>query len=151
MALPSATLQAARNEFESFQIVVQPGATPATITDATLAGLTGPGNAIAGSNITIYKAGEYTVNIASDLEGATGRWFDALIPTVDPIYREARNAFPHVVQANENANIWVDILVPTDQVTDPSQPRQMCLAELQEANDKDDECALYDVEGSVPR
>ena len=108
-------MQAARNEFESFQVVVNPGSAPATITDLTITALTGPGNPITGNNITIYRAGEYTVTIATDLEGATGRWFDALIPRIDPIYRELRNAFPFVVQANENANFWVDIFVPAGQ------------------------------------
>jgi hypothetical protein len=112
----SATLFAAQNEFESFQVVVAGGGTPITGLDVSLAQpLTGPGPAIPASNVTIYREGYYDVVTPSDNEGAVGRWPDALIPKVDPWYGEARNAFPIDVPAGENRVAWIDLLVPVGQ------------------------------------
>jgi hypothetical protein len=109
-----ARLSAAKNEFESFQVVVQAGST-APLRDLKVARgkpLTGPGGKIPAANITIYREAYYNVQQPSDQEGASGRWPDALIPTVDPFFREPRNAFPVEVPAGENRVAWVDVLVP---------------------------------------
>ena len=112
----SASLVAGRNEFESFQIIIN--ATGAALPGASVAvesALTGPGGAvIPQENVTVYRVAYYNVRTASDLEGATGLWPDPLIPSVDPIFREARRAFPVDVPANENRAAWVDIQVPID-------------------------------------
>jgi Tol biopolymer transport system component len=98
-------LFAAMNEFESFQAVVHGGAdglqgVNVVVLDA---------GTIGAANITLYKAAYYNVILPSDNEGGTGRWADALIPKVDYIYGEPRNAFPFSVPANENAVVWVDV------------------------------------------
>jgi hypothetical protein len=112
----SATLAAARNEFESFQVAVYAGDVPVNGLRMELATpLTGPGGAIPAANVTIYREAYLDVQRPSDLEGAAGPWPDALIPAVDPYYGERRNAFPVDVPARANRVAWVDVLVPPDQ------------------------------------
>ena len=77
--------------------------------------LTGPNGAVIPCrNVTVYREGYYNVTTPSDLEGATGRWPDPLIPAVDPLLGQTRNAFPVDVPAGENRTLWVDVLVPID-------------------------------------
>jgi len=81
----SASIKAARNEFEAFQIVVRG---PATSVSATASALTGPGGSIttagcgAAGNIRLYREDLYavggTANPQSDVSGMTGRIPDAL-------------------------------------------------------------------------
>ncbi|MBI5549850.1 MAG: DUF4091 domain-containing protein [Deltaproteobacteria bacterium] len=110
----SAVLVAARNEFESFQIAIR--ATDAPLRNVTVSlaqPLTGPGGgALPASNVTVYREDYYPVTTPSSPEGAPGRWPDALIPSVDPLFGEARSAFPLEVPAGENRVAWIDVLVP---------------------------------------
>ena len=110
-----ARLSAARNEFESFQVVIAAGAERLEGVSVSLARpLTGRAGSIPRGHVTIYREAYYRVRSASDLEGATGMWPDALIPAVDPFYRETRNAFPIDVPAGQSRAVWVDVLVPRD-------------------------------------
>ncbi|MEZ5208268.1 MAG: DUF4091 domain-containing protein [Acidimicrobiales bacterium] len=114
------TLSAAGNEFESFQVVLQAGG--ASVGNVNVFGdpaqpLTGPGGALDWSDTTFLRADYFTAVTRSDAEGATGRWADALIPEVDPIYHQNRSAFPLTVPANQNRVAWVDVFVPPG--TDP--------------------------------
>jgi hypothetical protein len=109
------SLQVARNEFESFQVVLQAGG--AAVDGITVAGdpaapLTGPGGQIPWSNATFSRADTFTAVVQSDSEGGTGAWSDALVPESDAIYGQNRAAFPLSVPANENRVAWVDLLVP---------------------------------------
>jgi hypothetical protein len=99
----SVSLTAARGETESFQIVI-PG--PTTVTSVT-------GNPFGWSSTDVFAARVYTATDVSDHEGGTGDWFDALVPAVDRIYGETRNAFPLTVPAGQNRVVWVDVTVPT--------------------------------------
>jgi hypothetical protein len=56
----------------------------------------------------------FNVTIASGGDGQTGMWPDALVPDIDPIAGEKRNAFPFDVPANESRAVLVDIHVPQD-------------------------------------
>ncbi len=113
---PQATITAARNEFESFQVVVEAGAHPLTgVRVALRTSLHGPGGTIPARNVTISREAYVDLQHPSDLEGGTGRWPDPLIPSVDPFYRVHRNAFPVDVPADENRVAWVDVLVPVHQ------------------------------------
>jgi hypothetical protein len=112
----SASLTAARNEFESFQVVVEAGAAATTnLSVSLLQPLKGSGGTIPRRTVTIYREAYYDVVVPSDSEGAVGAWPDALIPSVDPWYHQSRNAFPIDVPANENRVAWIDVLVPEDQ------------------------------------
>jgi hypothetical protein len=111
----AASIFAARNEFESFQIVVRAGSRRLRgLTVETGGPLTGPGGTIPARNVTVYREAYYTARLASSVEGGPGRWPDALVPTVDPFYGERRRAFPVDVPPGENRVAWVDVLVPPD-------------------------------------
>ncbi len=112
----SATLRAARNEFESFQVAVSAGELPVgDLRIELITPLAGPGGTIPAANVTIYREQYLGLGQPSDLEGATGPWPDALIPAVDPYYGERRDAFPVDVPAGESRVAWVDVLVPPKQ------------------------------------
>jgi hypothetical protein len=112
----SATLTAARNEFESFQVAVSAGELPVSdLRIELITPLTGTGGTIPAANVAIYREQYLELGKPSDLEGATGPWPDALIPAVDPYYGERRDAFPVDVPAATNRVAWVDVLVPPNQ------------------------------------
>jgi len=104
----AATLGAARNEFESFQVVVTG---PAHGVSATMAPLGGPSRI---SDVHLFRVDTVNVRQPSALDGGTGRWPDALVPDVDDVVGERRNAFPFDVAAGESRAIWVDVHVPRD-------------------------------------
>jgi hypothetical protein len=113
-----ASIFAARNEFESFQVVVMaPSAPLRGLRAAFSVPLTGPNGAVIPSkNVTVYREAYYNVRTPSDLEGAVGRWPDPLIPAVDPLLGQTRNAFPVDVPMGENRTLWVDVQVPQNAV-----------------------------------
>jgi hypothetical protein len=103
-----AHLFAAKNEFESFQAVVTG---PATGVSAQMSALTGPSTL---GTATLYR--EALMNLAnpSSLDGATGRFPDALVPDVDDVVGEKRNAFPFDAPSGESRAIWVEFFVPAN-------------------------------------
>ncbi|MGM0575116.1 MAG: glycoside hydrolase domain-containing protein [Myxococcota bacterium] len=106
----SASIAAARNEFEPFQIVVGGAATGVK---AQVSDLVGPDGAVVpAGEITLYRAGLYEVATPSNTEGDVGRWPDPLVPDVDAYYGEKRDAFPFDVPAGEVRSIWVEVFVP---------------------------------------
>ncbi len=109
-------LVSARNEFVSFQVVVKAGAQPVQNVTATLTGLdhAGDGPRIEGQYVSLYREGFLNLTNKSFQETQLGRYPDALIPDVDEIAREKRNAFPFNVPANELRTVWVDVLAPHD-------------------------------------
>lgn len=104
----AATLDAAQNEFEPFQIVL---GGPIHGVTASASDLTGPGT-IPAANVHLYQVGLYNVLYASNVEGAPGDWPDPLIPDVDAYFGEKRNAFPFDVAAGQSRAIWVELFVP---------------------------------------
>jgi hypothetical protein len=116
----NASLSAARNEFESFQIVLTG---PASHVTASVSALAGPGGAsVAPGDVRLYREDVLditctgftgTCGLSSDTpDDVPGFWPDALVPAVDEIYGEARNAFPFSVGAGQTRAIWVDVFVP---------------------------------------
>jgi len=113
----TARLQAARNEFEAFQIVLQAQGSPLEGVTAKASPLRGPaGSIIPASAVSLYREALINVTSPSGSIGRTGRWPDALVPAVDELDGEGRNAFPMTVPAGETRAIWVDVLVPRDAV-----------------------------------
>src|SRR6266536_3340332 len=104
----SAAIAAAKNEFEAFQVVVTG---PATGVSATASQLAGPGT-IAAPKLFREELIDLTQPSAAD--GATGRFPDPLVPDVDDVVGERRNAFPFDVPAGESRAIWVEVHVPAD-------------------------------------
>jgi MYXO-CTERM domain-containing protein len=107
----SATLEAARNEFEAFHVVISGGAAGAKAVTATATPLAGPGGAVI-DDVRVYREAWYNVGTPSNIQGAPGRWPDALIPAVDEIDNQPRNAFPYDVPANEQQPLFVEYHVP---------------------------------------
>ncbi len=64
----------------------------------------------------VYREAYYhvtTITSASSVYyGAAGYYPDPLIPTIDPYYHQATNAFPVAVTAGQNQSAWVDVFIP---------------------------------------
>ena len=107
-AQAGAAIAAARNEFEAFQIGIT-GAASGVVTTAS--DLAGPG----GSTIPVrlYREALIWLSNPSALDGATGSWPDALVPAVDELAGEARNAFPFDVPSGESRAVWAEVHVPS--------------------------------------
>jgi hypothetical protein len=113
-----ARLVAARNEFESFQVVITASDAADGVEVEARNPLVGPaGTRIPARNLTVYREVAYEVDAdagkpPSDGEGAEGEWPDALIPARDYLFGEERAAFPVDVEAGRGLVTWVDLLVP---------------------------------------
>ncbi len=103
-----AKIAAARNEFEAFQVVVTG---PATGVSAQVSALQGPGKL---DDVKLYRVDLINLTNASSVDGGLGQWPDALVPDVDDVVGEKRNAFPFDVKSGESRAIWVDVHVPPD-------------------------------------
>ena len=99
-----AQIEAARNEYEAFQVVIEAGS--AAITDVHASAQIG------NLPVRLYQVGLYNVMWASNVEGASGEWPDPLIPDVDAYDNQQRNAFPFTVAAGTARAIWVEVYVP---------------------------------------
>ncbi|HVI74218.1 MAG TPA: glycoside hydrolase domain-containing protein [Anaeromyxobacteraceae bacterium] len=104
----SASLSAAKNEFEAFQVVVTG---PATGVSVSASALTGPGTVAAPK---LFREAIIDLQHPSSADGATGAFPDALVPDVDDVVGEKRNAFPFDVPAGESRAVWVELHVPQD-------------------------------------
>src|SRR5262249_44827610 len=81
---PKASLEAAKNEFESFQVVFTATAGATGVAVKLAQPLAGPGGAtIPAENVVLYRADYYNVSTPSNAEGAAGPWPDPLVPDVD--------------------------------------------------------------------
>src|SRR5688572_28336569 len=109
----SAEIHAAQNEFEAFQLVVRG---PVNGVSVSFPSLVGPGGAsLPSGSIRLYRVGYLNLSTASNLEGSTGLWPDPLIPHVDEVANQTRNAFPFNVPSGENRVVWVEVHVPQGQ------------------------------------
>lgn len=108
-----ATIEAAQNEWEPYQIAFSGGTEGVTITGATASALTGPGGAtIPASQSFLYMEPFIQVPMPSSIEGDSGLWPDPLVPFVDLVADEPRDVLPLVIPMFEVRVIWVDVLVP---------------------------------------
>ena len=98
----SVSLTATRNESESFQLLIN-----GPLTDVNV-----DGDLFGWGTTTAYRLADYMVNEPSDREGGSGAWRDALIPGVDVMYGEVRNAFPIDVATKTTLAVWIDVHVP---------------------------------------
>jgi hypothetical protein len=101
-------ISAAGNEFEAFQIIVTGTArnVRAVATPPTSGGATLP-------TPRLYREGIINLQRASssDPESQTGPWPDALVPDVDELDGQPRNAFPFTIRG-VSQGIWVEVFVP---------------------------------------
>jgi Domain of unknown function (DUF4091) len=117
-------LSAARNEYESFQIVVNGASSGLSNVNVKVSDLEGPGGkVIPRTNFTLYREKYVYVNKSSPNWGGSNKplgagWYpDALIPFTDPSTGEPPSgatlkAVPFDLKAGSNQPIWVDLLVP---------------------------------------
>jgi Glycoside hydrolase 123, catalytic domain/Glycoside hydrolase 123 N-terminal domain len=108
-----ARVEAARGEWEPFQVVLRAARTPLTRVHAEAAPLIGPNRAQLPAP-RLYRVEYLDVHTPSSIEGRPGRWPDALVPDVDAYVGERRRAFPFDVPAGEARAIWVELWVPHD-------------------------------------
>ncbi len=109
----SASLDAARNEFEPFQVWLHGGDTGLSGVTVSASELVGPGGASIGAeHVRLYRQGLYEVVVPSNTEGAPGPWPDPLIPAIDAYVGEPRDAFPFDVPRDELRAVWAEVFVP---------------------------------------
>jgi hypothetical protein len=108
-ASTEASLTAARNEFEAFQVVVRGPATQVRVEASVLAS---PAGVI--DDVKLFREELIDTPQPSAVDGGTGRWPDALVPAVDDVVGETRNAFPFDVPSGESRAVWVEYRVPAD-------------------------------------
>jgi len=109
----SAALQAGRNEFEPFQIVLRADDKDAADIDIEFSDLrSSHGDLISRTNLTVYFEQFLNITQPSVIGGETGLWPDPLIPRVDQYTHEKRNAFPFVLRRGRNQPLWIDVFVP---------------------------------------
>lgn len=109
----AANLKGARNEFESFQLMVTAESGNLSGVDVRVSDLNdGRGNTIPAGGMMIYKEAFINVTTPSTLQGGTGEWPDALIPKKDEYAGEVRNAFPFSVASGRNQPVWIEVYIP---------------------------------------
>jgi len=109
--LSPAALSSAKNEFEAFQVAVTANAGAISDATVTATALTGPQTIPAPR---LFREAIITLANPSSNDGATGDFPDAMVPDVDDVVGEKRNAFPFDVPANQTRVVWVEIHVPAD-------------------------------------
>jgi hypothetical protein len=109
----SVDLYSARNEFESFQIVLRAGSTDLSGVDIDFSDFrTSQGAEISKENVIVYLERFLNLRRPSMFDGGTGLWPDPLVPRIDRYAHEKRNAFPFNMQSGRNQPVWVEIFVP---------------------------------------
>jgi hypothetical protein len=111
----SAVLEAARNEFEPFQLIITADRDVLFNVDVNVTDLQDAnGHLIPAASIMIYKAIFMNVTAPSSTEGELGEWPDALIPKRDEYSGEVRDGFPFPIGFGRNQPIWIEIYVPQE-------------------------------------
>lgn len=107
----AARIAGASNEMEGFQAVIEGGPEGLANVSARVTDLEGPAT-IEASRFVLYRQEYMEIRDRSDANAMDGLVPDALIPDVDPLVGEKRNAFPFNVPAGENRVLWVDLHIP---------------------------------------
>ena len=109
----SVKIQAARNEFEPFQVVLRAECPAIDAVDIEVTDLRGKSGVIPSAKyISAYLVRYLNLKTPSSVTGGTGEWPDPLVPRVDRYANERRNAFPFKLTGGRNQSIWVDVYVP---------------------------------------
>ncbi len=109
----TARIEAARNEFEPFQLVLSSAAADIRGVDVEASELRGPaGSVIPARNVAVYLEEFVRLQNASSVDKTSGEWPDPLVPRVDGYAGEKRNAFPFVLRRGRNQPVWIEVYVP---------------------------------------
>ncbi len=112
-AAHAARIEAARNEFEPFQVVLRSAAADIEGIDVHPSDLRGPGGSVIAARwVNVYLERYVTLHTPSSVEETAGDWPDPLIPRVDGYTGERRNAFPFGLRRGRNQTIWAEVYVP---------------------------------------
>jgi hypothetical protein len=133
---PQALIKAARNEVESFQVVVNAPNETIQVANAEMSDLSGKNGKIAKENIALYREEFVRVGRSSPrAEYPPGLYPDPLVPFINPLTGkpiEPRGQFqekwgapvvtkgfemyaaPFSVWKSQNQPLWVDIVIPKD-------------------------------------
>ncbi|MEF2146641.1 MAG: hypothetical protein V3573_14440 [Desulfovibrionaceae bacterium] len=101
------TLGMARNEIESFQVLIYANGETLTNVDVTVSNFVKGADSI--TDIYLYKQDYVACTQKSRIEFELGNWPDALLPKVDRYYHEVRNTFPFSVANGKVQGVWVDV------------------------------------------
>jgi len=109
----SVHISAARNEFESFQIVFRAETDEVEGLDLEAGDLKrSDGSVLSANNVATYFVRYLDLPKPSSIEGRAGEWPDALIPRIDRYSGERRNAFPFKLLRRYAQPIWIEIYIP---------------------------------------
>jgi Domain of unknown function (DUF4091) len=109
----SVHISAARNEFESFQVILRAETDEVEGLDLEAGDLKkSDGSVLSANNVTTYFVRYLDLPKPSSIEGTAGEWPDALIPRIDRYSGEKRNAFPFKLLRRYAQPIWIEIYVP---------------------------------------
>lgn len=102
-------IAAARNEYESFQVVVAvPDGSDPVVVESISAAFP---SALDEDAVVVHRCAYLNISVVSNCAGSPGRWPDPLIPDRDVYVNEKRNAFPATVASGTNQAFWVDLFV----------------------------------------
>jgi hypothetical protein len=109
----SARLEAARNEFEPFQLVLSTASADTERIDVEASDLSGPqGAVIPARNVRLYLERNISLQLPSSVDRTAGEWPDPLVPRIDAYAGERRNAFPFELERGHRQVIWAEVYVP---------------------------------------
>lgn len=116
----NAHLQAARNEYETFRLIVHAGAEALTDVKVAVSALTGPGGTIPPGQVALFREHYIDCATLSYASTAPPGWYpDALLPYVDPVTGKAPAKAKYMatscrVEPGQNQGFWGDIYVSRD-------------------------------------
>ncbi|MBU6399981.1 MAG: DUF4091 domain-containing protein [Verrucomicrobia bacterium] len=118
---PAARLEAARNEYEPFQVVVHAGDSALEEVSLAATDLRGPGGQrLSRRHLTFYREHYVEVTRPSPKSKEGAGWYpDALVPFLNPEtgqpLRSGRfQGAPFAVNPNANQPVWIDVFVPKE-------------------------------------
>jgi len=115
----TASISAAQNEYEAFQIIVRaPDGADLVDVNGYATDLTGPGGTLPSANVMLYR--EHYVQVSTSSPGSPyppGHWPDALIPFLNPETGQPLSggrfpAAPFDVTMGSNQPLYVEVYVP---------------------------------------
>jgi hypothetical protein len=109
-----AKIQAARNEFEPFQLALRAQGQNLENVDVEVSNLQGKTEIPSEKYVSIYFEQYVTLTRPSSVTGGTGEWPDPLIPRIDRYANEKRNAFPFKLESDRTQPVWIDVYVPPE-------------------------------------
>lgn len=135
---PQATIKAAKNEYESFQVVIGAQNKSVKVVNVEISDLSGESGTIGKDNVTLFRPDYVRVRRSTDrAELPPGLYTDPLVPFINPEtgkpiepHKHVREfwpgpmitkghemyALPFNVWEGQNQPIWVDVYVPKDAI-----------------------------------